>query len=106
MRSTNDKPRKPIGRGKPNLTKKAQLIRMLSSKAGADVAAISKRLGWHDHTTRAVMSGLRKAGYQISSAKPENGKSRRYRITARPEPQSCAGAPSRTATKQEAAHAE
>ena len=105
MRNANDKPRKPNGRDKSRLTKKVQLVRMLSAKAGADVAAISKRLGWQDHTTRAAMSGLRKADYQISSVKPENGKSRRYRITAPPEIQSCAGAPSETATKQEAAHA-
>lgn len=56
-------------------TKKAQLIQMLNRKAGADVAAISKRLGWLPHTTRAALTGLRKAGYEISTEKSGNGKS-------------------------------
>lgn len=67
-------------------TKKDQLIRMLSGKAGTDVAAVSKKLGWQSHTTRAALSGLRKAGYEIAAEKPEGGKPTRYRITAAPNP--------------------
>ena len=97
--------RKSIGRGKPRLTKKAQLIGMLSAKAGADVAAISKKLGWQAHTTRAAITGLRKAGYQIGSEKGENGKGRCYRITAGREDVSCTERLPATATTREAAHA-
>ncbi|WP_170608849.1 DUF3489 domain-containing protein [Ruegeria arenilitoris] len=43
-------------------TKKARLIQMLSRKAGADVATISEKLDWQMHTTRAALTGLRKAG--------------------------------------------
>lgn len=68
--------------GKPGTTKKAQLIRLLQRKGGADVAAISRRLGWQAHTTRAALTGLRKAGYQIASERPGAGKPSRYRITA------------------------
>lgn len=65
-------------------TKKAQLIQMLNRKAGADVATISKKLGWLPHTTRAALTGLRKAGFEISAEKPGNGKPSCYRITAKP----------------------
>lgn len=66
------------------MTKKSQLIQMLSRKAGADLAAISKTFGWLPHTSRAALSGLRKAGFEITAEKPENGKPSCYRITATP----------------------
>lgn len=69
---------------KPRTTKKAQLIRLLKAKAGADIASLSTRLEWKRHTTRAALSGLRKAGYEIGVERPE-GKPPRYRITAEPE---------------------
>ncbi len=65
-------------------TKKAQLIQMLTRKAGADVATISEKLGWQSHTTRAALTGLRKAGFEISAEKPGQGKALSYRITAQP----------------------
>jgi len=65
-------------------TKKAQLIQMLSRKSGADVAAISEKFGWLPHTTRAALSGLRKAGFELAPEKMANGKPSRYRITAIP----------------------
>jgi predicted ArsR family transcriptional regulator len=65
-------------------TKKAQLIQMLTRKAGADVATISDKLGWQSHTTRAALTGLRKAGFEISAEKPGEGKPLSYRITALP----------------------
>ena len=69
---------------KRRTTKKAQLIQMLSRKAGADVASISDKLGWQQHTTRAAVSGLRKAGFEISAEKPGNGKPSCYRILDKP----------------------
>jgi hypothetical protein len=65
-------------------TKKAQLIQMLTRKAGADVATISDKLGWQSHTTRAALTGLRKAGFEISAEKSGDGKPLSYRITALP----------------------
>ncbi|WP_170389836.1 DUF3489 domain-containing protein [Ruegeria arenilitoris] len=65
-------------------TKKARLIQMLSRKAGADVATISEKLDWQMHTTRAALTGLRKAGYEVLGAKPDEGKPKRYRILAMP----------------------
>jgi Protein of unknown function (DUF3489) len=75
-------------RQKPNTparnTKKSQLIGFLSLKEGADVPTISEKLGWLPHTTRAALSGLRKAGYELTPEKQEDGKPSRYRITAVP----------------------
>jgi hypothetical protein len=71
---------------KPRTTKKSQLIKMLSASAGADVAMISGKLDWQAHTTRAAITGLRKAGYEIAVEKAEGGKPTRYRIVAEPPP--------------------
>ncbi len=69
---------------KTRVTKKAQLIRMLKSRTGTDVEALGRKLGWQSHTTRAALTGLRKAGYEIAAEKPEGGKPTRYRITSEP----------------------
>jgi predicted ArsR family transcriptional regulator len=65
-------------------TKKQELIQLLTRKAGADVATISDKLSWKTHTTRAALSGLRKAGYEVVGDKPGEGKATRYRISATP----------------------
>ncbi len=62
------------------VTKKARLIALLSQKGGADVPSLSNTLGWLPHSTRAALTGLRKAGYEITSVKPDNGKPSRYQI--------------------------
>ncbi len=67
---------------KPRKTKKAELIRLLSTRAGADIETISGKLGWQNHTTRAAISGLRKAGYEVTVDKAEGRKSTRYKITS------------------------
>jgi len=72
---------------RPRPTKKARLISLLNKDSGADIGSLSKRLGWLPHTTRAALSGLRKSGYVITSAKPGNSKLRRYRITSLPAEQ-------------------
>lgn len=69
-------------------TKKAQLIRMLNRKAGADVATISAKFGWQSHTTRAALTGLRKSGYSIVSEKAGPGQPSRYRIAPEPTAES------------------
>jgi hypothetical protein len=69
----------------PAKTKKAKMIAMLSRKSGADVPSLSTTLGWLPHTTRAALSGLRKAGYEITSIKAGNGKPMRYQIIGSPK---------------------
>ena len=63
-------------------TKKAQLLQMLTRKSGVDINTISDKLSWKTHTTRAALSGLRKAGYEVVGDKPGEGKATRYRISA------------------------
>ena len=65
-------------------TKKARLIQMLRRKSGAEISAISEKLGWLPHTTRAALTGLRKSGFELAVEKPGNGKPSRYRIIANP----------------------
>ncbi|MDD9724614.1 DUF3489 domain-containing protein [Roseovarius sp. SK2] len=94
----SQKPKKTAA-GNVRTTKKAQLIRMLQSKTGSDIGAISKKLGWQSHTTRAALTGLRKAGFEIAATKSEDGKPTRYRITAEPD------AERQTSGSAEVAHA-
>jgi len=65
-------------------TKKGQLIKLLGTKTGADIKTLSEKLGWQQHTTRAAMSGLRKAGYEVAGEKPAKGGRSRFRILAVP----------------------
>ena len=55
------------------VTKKAQLIKLLGRKSGADIVALSDKLGWQQHTTRAALSGLRKATNGSASGINDNG---------------------------------
>ena len=82
----------PLGSSRPartrsrrgTKTKRAQLIALLSRKTGKDISAISDRLGWQPHTTRAALSRLRKAGFEIAREVPKRGGAARYRIIAEP----------------------
>jgi hypothetical protein len=65
-------------------TKKEQLIRLLGTKSGCDIKSLSVKLGWQQHTTRAALSGLRKAGYEVANEKPSNGGVSKYRILTAP----------------------
>lgn len=70
----------------PRETKTAILCKLLSRKAGADLAALQSATGWQPHSVRAALSGLRKAGYTIvraDAAKPRGGAV--YRIASGPE---------------------
>ena len=73
------------GTTKPRETKRARLIGLLKRANGSDVAALSRELGWQQHTTRAALTGLRKAGFTIARVQPEGGRAATYRITAEPK---------------------
>lgn len=60
--------------------KRARLIEMLSTKKGANTNAIVKATGWLPHTSRAMISGLRKAGHRVETNEGSDGKTV-YRIT-------------------------
>ena len=71
----------------PRVTKTAILRKLVSRKAGADLAALQTATGWQPHSVRAALSGLRKAGYGIDRAEPAKpGTGAVYRITSGPEP--------------------
>jgi predicted ArsR family transcriptional regulator len=78
-------------------TKKEQLIRLLGTKSGCDIKSLSAKLGWQQHTTRAALSGLRKAGYEVVNEKPASGGTSKYRILAAP-------ASRKNSTKEAEAH--
>lgn len=70
----------------PRETKTANLRKLLSRKAGADLTTLQSATGWQPHSIRAAMSGLRKAGYRIDRVEPAKpGGSAAYRITSGPE---------------------
>ena len=54
-------------------SKKDRLISMLRRDGGTTITAISSALGWQPHTTRAAITGLRKAGHKVETAKLEAG---------------------------------
>ena len=72
------------GSGAARVTKKQELIRLLGKKAGADIATLSSKFGWQRHTTRAALSGLRKAGFELTKIEASGGQPTRYRIVAAP----------------------
>jgi predicted ArsR family transcriptional regulator len=61
--------------------KKDQLIALLQAEAGATVPDIVAALGWQPHTTRAALTGLKKAGHTIDKLPPLQGsRSSRYKL--------------------------
>lgn len=54
-------------------SKKARLLGMLHQPGGSTIAAISVALDWQAHTIRAAITGLRKAGHAVETAKPVDG---------------------------------
>ncbi len=60
------------GEQPPASTKRAQLIGLLERPEGASVAEIGQRLGWLPHTVRAAITGLRKAGREVTRSKDAN----------------------------------
>ena len=63
---------------RPQTTKREQLMALLQCNSGASLDEMVAVLGWLPHTTRAALSGLRKAGMTVESGKIEGV--RRYRI--------------------------
>ena len=59
----------------PASTKRAKLIAMLERPDGASVAEIGQRLGWLPHTVRAAITGLRKAGREVTRSNDADDRS-------------------------------
>lgn len=63
-------------------TKHSQVIDLLTREGGATLEAMSTKVGWLPHSTRAFMTGLKKKGYVLDSEKVAGV--RHYRITSSP----------------------
>lgn len=69
-------------------SKKALVIGLLQREEGASVEEIVDATGWLAHTTRAMLTGLRKGGHGIEKVL-KAGRATRYRIDG--EPGQCDG---------------
>jgi hypothetical protein len=61
--------------------KQSAVIDLLARPNGATLGDLIDATGWLPHTTRAVLSGLRKRGFDVTSEKLDQGE-RRYSIAA------------------------
>ena len=61
-------------------TKLAKAIELLRATEGATVAELSQAMGWLPHTTRAVLTGLRKRGYALTLDRSDAERGSAYRI--------------------------
>ena len=67
------------------VTKKQQLIDLLSGAKPVKVEKVSKTLGWQLHTVRVAIAGLRKLGFVIDSTKGPDGGGACYQIVSQPQ---------------------
>ncbi len=64
-------------------TTRAKLQALLRSGDGATVAELGRAIGWQDHSVRAALTGLRKAGVAVERLAPrKDERASRYRITS------------------------
>ena len=70
---------------KAQTTKKDLIRRQLTSARGATIASLMQLTGWQEHSVRAAMSTMRKAGDTITPTR-QNGKPTVYRIEAASSP--------------------
>jgi hypothetical protein len=68
------------GNSAPRVTKQDQIGSLLLRDKGATLDQMVAATGWLPHTTRAVLTGLRKKGYAIDSDKVDGV--RTYRAVA------------------------
>jgi len=60
-------------------TKLTAVVRLLEREGGASIGDLTAATGWLPHTARAALTGLRKRGYRIETARGEDRKTI-YRI--------------------------
>jgi hypothetical protein len=65
----------------PHITKAQIVVELLQRAEGCTLEELVSATGWQAHTTRAMLTGLRKKGHELTSHKPD-GFSRIYRIVA------------------------
>jgi len=61
-------------------TKLAKTIEMLRATEGATIGELAQAMGWLQHTTYAVLTGLRKRGYALTLDRSDAERGSAYRI--------------------------
>jgi len=61
-------------------TKLAHAVEMLQANEGATIDELSDAMDWLPHTTRAVLTGLRKRGYALTLDRSDAGRGSAYRV--------------------------
>lgn len=79
--TTDSEVQSPTKSGSPRETKKSRAIALLRTETGITISELSTALGWQQHTTRAALSRLGKAGIVIAVRKPADGSASTYRIS-------------------------
>lgn len=77
-------PQTPSGTSGPQAkrcTKQDLVLELLQREGGASLGAIVEATGWLPHTARAVLTALRKKGYDVTRGKIE-GETRYAVVTA------------------------
>ncbi len=62
------------------ISKRLQVIGMLSASSGATIEELVAATSWLPHTARAVLTGLRKEGFSIERQRPDGATVSTYRI--------------------------
>jgi len=69
----------PSTSAKRAVTKKAKIETLLRHASGADITELTAATGWQAHSVRAALTGLRKAGHEVSRQRDDGGTAR-YRL--------------------------
>lgn len=78
---TNRKSTRATQRPNTKASKTDQLKSLLANPEGMTIEALSTKLGWQTHTTRAALTRLKQAGIQVEKMEPTDGsRQSRYRI--------------------------
>lgn len=78
---TNRKSTRADKKPQPKSSKTDQLKSLLSKPEGMTVEALSAKLGWQTHTTRAALTRLKQAGIGLEKLAPADGaRQSHYRI--------------------------
>lgn len=56
-----------------SISKRAQLIQLISRKSGASIKQLQTKLAWQPHTIRAEISRLRKTGLVVTCSPSASG---------------------------------
>ncbi len=79
----NDVPAANLSPAAPKrVTKRDLVLELLRGEGGAPLSAIVEATGWLPHTVRAVLTGLRKKGHDVSRSKIDG--ETRYLVAAAP----------------------